>query len=75
MGSPSIGQSNYFLLQNVSPQFGHSSSTSPPAHQLPPRVLPVLRYADTGTSSRQLSQGLVVTLVHQSRNHFSIIRS
>jgi hypothetical protein len=63
---------SYFLLQNVLPHFGQASSTSLPFHQLPPRLFPVPRYADTGTGSPHLSHGLVVALCHQPCSHFNM---
>ena len=62
----------YFLAQKVSPQWGHSSSTSEPKNKLTFRDLPVLRYAVTDTGSPQPSHGLVVNFCHRSRSHSCI---
>ena len=56
----------YFLLQNRSPQFGHSSSMVPPSHQLPFLVSPVLWYAEIGMGSPHTSHGFVTTRCQRS---------
>ena len=72
MHSHHCSWTGYFLAQKVSPQLGHSSSTSYAKNGLTFRVAPVLRYAVTDTSSPQPAHGLVVIFFHQSRSHFCI---